>query len=98
MPGGTRVTACPSSRTVPSVAPRSPHTTRSSVLFPHPLGPRMATNSPGATRTDTPDRARFERCSGVGAGKRTETASTSILGTPAAVPAVAPGPPRRGFR
>src|SRR5436305_3270795 len=49
-PGGR-----PSSRTVPRASGTRPRTALSSVDFPTPLGPRMATNSPGAIVAPTPD-------------------------------------------
>ena len=56
--------------TVPSVAPGSPHTTRSSALFLHPLGPRMAMDFLVVTRTDMLQQADvLERVSRVRAGE-----------------------------
>src|SRR4051794_18984748 len=42
-------TGCPATRTVPSEAGSRPETSDKVVDLPHPVGPTMATNSPGAT-------------------------------------------------
>ena len=44
-------------RTAPEVGSTSPSSTFRSVVFPHPLGPVMATTSPGSTRNDNPSSA-----------------------------------------
>src|SRR5579875_3096341 len=51
-------TGCPSHSTWPAVGSSSPATRFSSVLLPHPEGPIRATNSPGATLSDTLSNAR----------------------------------------
>ena len=43
----------PPTRTAPAVGVASPSSTRSSVDFPHPLGPAIATTSPGSTVSDS---------------------------------------------
>ena len=48
----------PSSRTLPAVGSSSPPTTFRSVVFPDPLGPASALNSPSATSRSTPSSAR----------------------------------------
>src|SRR5581483_10626096 len=50
---GRCVTSRPNSSTVPEVAGKSPAMTLKSVVFPAPLGPRMARRSPGATSRST---------------------------------------------
>ena len=47
------VTSCCSMRIFPAVMGSSPPMAMSSVLFPHPLGPRMETNSPFWTSIET---------------------------------------------
>jgi hypothetical protein len=42
----------------PRSGPRSLHSSSSSVLLPHPLGPTTASSSPGATRSESPASAR----------------------------------------
>src|SRR5690606_31381894 len=56
--GGKDVTSRPPISTRPSSAVSSPAMTRSSVVFPHPDGPRSTTHSPSLTSSDTPSRAR----------------------------------------
>jgi len=48
------VTGLPSIETAPSVGATMPETSDSNVLLPHPLGPMMATNSPGAMDSEMP--------------------------------------------
>jgi hypothetical protein len=55
---GFRVTSSPSRSTAPLVGAMRPEATRAMVVFPAPLGPTMATASPGATVIDTPKSAR----------------------------------------
>ncbi len=50
---GTPVTSSPSNNTRPASGACSPATIRSSVVFPQPLGPRIASVSPGSAVTDT---------------------------------------------
>ena len=47
----------PPMRTVPRCGATKPNTTESRVDFPQPLGPVMATISPGSTTNDAPSRA-----------------------------------------
>src|SRR5215831_19654826 len=57
MAGGSADTSRPFMRTTPAFCRSSPAMIRRSVVFPHPLGPRKHTNSPGATASVTPCRA-----------------------------------------
>src|SRR5690606_7836620 len=52
--GGSRVMSVPSSSTVPRVGRVSPDTRLNSEVFPAPLGPMTARNSPSETVMDTP--------------------------------------------
>jgi len=47
----------PKTRTLPSVAASRPAITLSSVDFPQPLGPTMATKAPRSIDSDTPSSA-----------------------------------------
>ncbi len=52
--GGASVMSRPPMRTAPAATGTKPDTQRSSVVFPQPEEPSSATNSPGATSSDTP--------------------------------------------
>src|SRR5262245_53931972 len=56
----TRVMSSPARITCPPSGSTSPATARSSVLLPHPEGPRRETNSPGATSSVTSSTATTE--------------------------------------
>src|SRR5579864_36042 len=66
----------PNDETVPAVERRSPAARFSSVDLPAPVGPTIATNSPGATVNETPSTATYEppRAS----AKRCATSANSI--------------------
>src|SRR5215216_655021 len=55
---GWRVASTPRTSTSPLSGTTSVETTRTSVLFPLPLGPRMPTTSPFPTESETESRAR----------------------------------------
>ena len=50
--------ACRTRAPCPALGRSSPSTSRSSVVLPPPFGPAMATNSPGATASETSSRTR----------------------------------------
>src|SRR5512140_1491450 len=54
---GSLTTSCPMTRTVPASGRRMPEMIRSVVVFPAPLGPRSAWNSPRGTARSSPSTA-----------------------------------------
>ncbi len=55
MCGLPRRTGAPATATVPVVTGISPNSTLSRLVFPDPLGPSTATNSPRSTASVSPD-------------------------------------------